>query len=72
MYVHVFGGSFTEFPKFGEDPLAQDEDLVALRYARFNARYDPVMVFDTVVNNNPRMFKEAISFFIDLTIELAS
>ena len=67
------GGNITVFSPFGEDPLKNRPDLVAIREKSFFERYTGFeQFFYNVVNGDFSLFKEGLLFFIDVTIRLGS
>ena len=67
------GGNITVFSPFGEDPLKNRPDLLAIREKGFFERYTGFeQFFYSVVNGDLSLFKEGLLFFIDVTIRLSS
>lgn len=67
------GGHLTLFSPFGQDPLGERVDLVALREGEFHQQYpDFTSFFHTVVNNDYSRFREGLLFLIDVSKRLES
>jgi len=65
------GGSLTIFSKYGEDPLAGREDLMSTRMERFSEVWPSFEnIYHNLVNDDGRFFRDALFFYIDLTMQL--
>ena len=71
MYVYLYDGVLTEVPKFGSDPISDNANLCHVRLERFSQRYKFDAIFNNILENNGQYFQHAISYFIELTIELS-
>ena len=67
-HFESFGGHLTLFSPFGEDPLADRDDLVSQREADFFARYpDFGPFFYSVVNGDYTLFRAGLLFLIQVS-----
>ena len=67
------GGNITLSSNFGVDPLRNQPNLIAIREKSFFERYSNFNnFFYNIVNGNFLLFKEALLFFVDMTIRLSS
>ena len=65
------GGNLTHFSRFGEDPLRNDNTHLQQRSSEFHQRYPAFEpIFYKLVNSDDSLFREALLFFIHLTITL--
>ena len=67
------GGSLTQWPKFGNDPLEGNVDLMSQRFYQFHEQFPSFnSSFHEAVNNNQTPFRNAVTAFCDITYQLAS
>ena len=60
------------FSEFGQDPLAEWEDLVTTRMETTFTEQSPSFedIFYSLVNNNKKMFRDGLLCFIAITMQL--
>ena len=67
------GGSLTQWPKFGNDPLEGNVDLMSQRCYQFHEQFPSFnSIFHEAVNNNQTPFRNAVTAFCDIPYQLAS
>lgn len=66
------GGSLTQWPKFGNDPLEGNMDLMSQRLHQFHHHFPSLnSIFHDAVNNNETPFCNALTAFCEITYQLA-
>jgi len=71
LYERTFRGRLTDEHHFGEDPLAEDEGMFEERNRLFFQHFTVKEIFSQCVNGRNQMFKNAILFHIDTTLQLS-
>lgn len=65
-------GVLTHWPKFGNDPLEGNMDLLSQRLYQFHQQLPSFdVIFHAAVNNNQSLFRNALTTFCDITFQLS-
>ena len=72
LYENTHDGRLTDEHPFGNDPLAERDDLVEERSRRFFQAFSTEQLFSDCVNGRKQPLKNAILFHIDTTIQLSA